>query len=104
MLQVEAVKDGFYGVSRVRKGQQFQIQSEAEFSREWMKPMGWVPRPKPVKGADGKAAGPGPEEFQKLLGQLRDLAKENAALKAQLAGGEPAVPKRGRRKKSQPAE
>lgn len=50
-IKVEATKRGYYGVEIREPGSQFDIQSEKEFSKRWMKR---VEEPKAEKAGNGK--------------------------------------------------
>lgn len=43
-MKVKAVRDGYFGVKRRRKGVVFNIKDAEAFSSKWMEPIGWVPK------------------------------------------------------------
>lgn len=55
-MRVRATRLGVYGVKRMKEGEEFTIQSEKEFSKEWMEKL-------PEKRR-GRAAEPPPEEVE----------------------------------------
>lgn len=68
MLQVKAIKLGYYGYKRRKPGVVFEIDKEKDFSEYWMEPVGWTPKPGGRRRAESKE-----EKIARLKAELKLL-------------------------------